>query len=134
MSGINKVILIGRTGADPEVRRLDNGTAYASISLATSEVYIDKNTGERDEKTEWHRVMLWRGKAEVAEKYVKKGDMLYIEGKLRTRRWEKDGVTKYATEVVADNMTMLSTRGTGEKPVDTITEEDAPPERDDLPF
>lgn len=107
MSGVNKVILVGRLGKDPEVRHLENGATVANFSLATSETYKDRQTGERREQTEWHNVVLWRGLAEVVEKYVKKGDMIYIEGKLRTRSWEKDGVTRYTTEVVGDNMTML---------------------------
>ncbi len=107
MAGINKVILVGRLGKDPEIRHLENGVAVASFSLATSESYKDRNTGERKEQTEWHNIVLWRGLAEVAEKYVKKGDLIYVEGKLKTRSWEKDGVTRYTTEIVGDNMTML---------------------------
>jgi single-strand DNA-binding protein len=107
MSGVNKVILVGRLGKDPEVRHLENGAVVANFSMATSESYKDRTTGERKEQTEWHNVVLWRGLAEVAEKYVKKGDMIYVEGKLRTRSWEKDGITRYTTEVVGDNMTML---------------------------
>ncbi|WP_420576640.1 single-stranded DNA-binding protein [Ekhidna sp.] len=113
MSGVNKVILVGRLGKDPEVRHLENGATVANFSMATSEVYKDRQTGEKREQTEWHNVVLWRGLAEVAEKYVKKGDMIYIEGKLRTRSWEKDGVTRYTTEVVGDNMTMLGGSGGG---------------------
>ncbi|MGK7391937.1 MAG: single-stranded DNA-binding protein [Candidatus Cyclobacteriaceae bacterium M2_1C_046] len=111
MSGVNKVILVGRLGKDPEVRHLESGVAVASFSVATSETYKDRTTGERKEITEWHNVVLWRGLAEVAEKYLKKGDMVYIEGKLRTRSWEKDNVTRYTTEIVGDNMTMLSPKG-----------------------
>jgi single-strand DNA-binding protein len=111
MSGVNKVILVGRLGKDPEVRHLENGATVANFSMATSETYKDKNTGEKRETTEWHNVVLWRGLAEVVEKYVKKGDMIYIEGKLKTRSWEKDGVTRYTTEVVGDNMTMLGGGG-----------------------
>ncbi len=111
MSGVNKVILVGRLGRDPEVRHLESGVAVASFSIATSETYKDRNTGERRENTEWHNIVLWRGLAEVAEKYLKKGDQVYIEGKLRTRSWEKDGVTRYTTEVVADNMNMLGGGG-----------------------
>ena len=111
MSGVNKVILVGRLGKDPEVRHLENGATVANFSMATSETYKDRQTGERREQTEWHNVVLWRGLAEVAEKYVKKGDMIYVEGKLRTRSWEKDGVTRYTTEVVGDNMTMLGGGG-----------------------
>ncbi|WP_420317192.1 single-stranded DNA-binding protein [Ekhidna sp.] len=113
MSGVNKVILVGRLGKDPEVRHLENGATVANFSMATSETYKDRQTGEKREQTEWHNVVLWRGLAEVAEKYVKKGDMIYIEGKLRTRSWEKDGVTRYTTEVVGDNMTMLGGGGGG---------------------
>jgi single-strand DNA-binding protein len=109
MSGVNKVILVGRLGKDPEVRNLDNGAVVANFTIATSESYKDKTTGEKKEITEWHNVVLWRGLAEISQKYLHKGDMVYIEGKLRTRSWEKEGVTRYTTEVVADNMTMLST-------------------------
>ena len=113
MSGVNKVILVGRLGKEPEVRNLDNGAVVANFSIATSESYKDKTTGEKKEVTEWHNIVLWRGLAEIAQKYVHKGDLIYIEGKLRTRSWEKDGVTRYSTEVVADNMTMLGSRGGG---------------------
>ncbi len=109
MSGVNKVILVGRLGKDPEVRNLDNGATVANFTVATSESYKDSTTGEKKEITEWHNVVLWRGLAEVAQRYLHKGDMVYIEGKLRTRSWEKEGVTRYTTEIVADNMTMLST-------------------------
>ena len=114
MSGVNKVILVGRLGRDPEVRHLENGAAVANFSIATSETYKDRNTGERREQTEWHNIVLWRGLADVAERYLKKGDMIYVEGKLRTRSWEKDGVTRYTTDVVGDNMTMLSGRSDGQ--------------------
>lgn len=113
MSGVNKVILIGRLGKDPEVRNLDNGAVVANFSIATSETYKDRTTGERKEITEWHNIVLWRALAEIAQKYLRKGDMVYIEGKLRTRSWEKDGVTRYTTEVVGDNMTMLSPKTSG---------------------
>lgn len=113
MSGVNKVILVGRLGKEPEVRNLDNGAIVANFSIATSESYKDRTTGEKKEVTEWHNIVLWRGLAEIAQKYVHKGDLVYIEGKLRTRSWEKDGVTRYTTEVVADNMTMLGSRGGG---------------------
>lgn len=111
---VNKVILVGNTGSDPEVKYIDNDTPVARISLATSESYKNKN-GERVKNTEWHTVILWRGLAKVAESYVKKGDMLYIEGKLRTRQWQdKDGNNRYTTEIVGDNMTMLGGRREGE--------------------
>src|SRR5690606_24858408 len=115
MSGVNKVILIGRLGKDPEVRNLDNGAVVANFSIATSERYTDRTTGEKKEITERHNIVLWRALAEITQKYLRKGDMVYIEGKLRTRSWEKDGVTRYTTESLGDNMTMLSpkTSGTG---------------------
>ena len=111
MSGVNKVILVGRLGKDPEVRNLDNGVSVANFTMATSESYKDRTTGEKKEVTEWHNIVLWRGLAEVSQKYLHKGDLVYIEGKLRTRSWEKEGVTRYTTEIVADNMTMLGSKG-----------------------
>lgn len=113
MSGVNKVILVGRLGKDPEIRNLDSGVAVANFTMATSEIYRDKTTNEKKQITEWHNIVLWRGLAETAQKYLHKGDMVYIEGKLRTRSWEKEGVTRYITEVVADNMSMLSTKVSG---------------------
>ncbi len=113
MSGVNKVILVGRLGKEPEVRNLENGAVVASFSIATSEVFKDKTTGERRETTEWHNIVLWRGLAEIAQKYLHKGDMIYVEGKLKTRSWEKEGVTRYTTEIVGDNMTMLSGKSGG---------------------
>jgi len=113
MSGVNKVILVGRVGKEPEVRNLENGAVVANFSIATSEAYKDKTTGEKKEITDWHNIVLWRGLAEITQKYVHKGDMLYIEGKMRTRSWEKDGVTRYTTEVIGDNMTMLTPKGGG---------------------
>jgi single-strand DNA-binding protein len=110
MSGVNKVILVGRLGKEPEVRNLDNGAIVANFTIATSESYKDKTTGEKKETTEWHNVVVWRGLAEIAQKYLHKGDMVYVEGKLRTRSWEKEGVTRYTTEIVGDNMTMLGSR------------------------
>src|SRR5690606_1863775 len=109
MSGVNKVILVGRLGKDPEVRNLDNGAVVATFSIAISDSYKDRTTDDRKEITAWHNIVLWRGLAEIAQKFLHKGAMVYIEGKLRTRSWEKEGVTRYITEVVADNMTMLST-------------------------
>ena len=107
---VNKVILVGNVGQDPEIRYLDNNTPVCNIRLATSEVYKNKNS-ERVTATEWHNVVLWRGLAEVADKYVKKGSQLYIEGKLRTRSWDdKDNNKRYTTEVVADVMQMLGRR------------------------
>lgn len=147
MAGVNKVILIGNLGKDPEVRHLENGTAVANFSMATSESYKDRNSGERKIITEWHNIVLWRGLAEVAEKYLKKGDQIYIEGKLKTRSWEdKDGNTRYTTEVVGDNMTMLGSRGSSaDKDSESVESTEATSvaneeaissdeETDDLPF
>jgi len=111
MAGINKVILIGHLGRDPEVRTIESGAKVARFSLATTEVFKDKN-GERKEQTEWHNVICWnsRGLADVAEKYLTKGKLIYVEGKLRTRSWEDNGVKKYTTEVYADTFNMLGTK------------------------
>ena len=109
---INKVILIGNLGKDPEVRHLESGAAVCNFSIATGETYKDKNSGEKVTHTEWHNIVLWRGLAEVAEKYLKKGAKIYIEGKLRTRSWQdQEGNTRYATEILGDNMTMLGKAG-----------------------
>lgn len=106
---VNKVILIGNLGKDPEVRHLENGAVVANFSIATSESYTDKNTGQKVENTDWHDVVVWRGLAEVVEKYVRKGYKVYVEGKLRKRSWQdKEGNTRYSTEVVADELTILS--------------------------
>lgn len=107
MSSLNKVQLIGRLGKDPEIRRLDSGVIVASFSIATSENYTNKQ-GEKVEQTEWHNIVTWGKLAEVVEKYVKKGMLIYIEGKLKTRQWEKDGQKHYTTEIFADGMLMLS--------------------------
>ena len=114
MSGVNKVILIGNLGADPEIRHLQNGVSVANFRIATSETFKDKNTGEKREQTEWHSIVAWRGLAEITEKYLKKGSKVYIEGKLRTRKWEKDGVDRYTTEIMADEMNLLD-RPSGER-------------------
>ena len=140
MAGVNKVILVGNLGKDPEVRHLDNGRAVANFSIATSEVYKNKQ-GERVTNTEWHNVVLWTPLAEIAEKFLKKGSQVYIEGKLTTRSWDdQDGNKRYTTEVVGREMTLLGSRsesGAGdsgnnmaESPVSNIPEEDT----DDLPF
>ena len=99
-SGINKVILVGNLGQDPEVKYTAGGAAVTTLSLATSESWKDKDTGQDQEKTEWHRVVLWRRLAEIAGEYLKKGSKVYIEGQLQTRKWEQDGQTRYTTEVV----------------------------------
>lgn len=112
--GVNKVILIGNLGKDPEVRYSPNGGAIANITLATSESWKDKNTGEQVDKTEWHRIVFFRRLAEIAGEYLKKGSKVYIEGKLQTRKWQdKDGQDRYTTEVVANEMQMLDSKGGG---------------------
>jgi single-strand DNA-binding protein len=112
--GVNKVILVGNLGKDPEVRYMPNGNAVANITLATSESWKDKQTGEPQEKTEWHRVVLFRRLGEIAGEYLKKGSQVYIEGKLQTRKWQDNsGNDRYTTEIIADNMQMLGARGGG---------------------
>ncbi len=112
--GINKVILVGNAGTDPEVRYLPSGGPVANISIATSESWKDKQSGERVEKTEWHRVVLFNRLAEIVGEYVKKGSKLYIEGRLRTRKWvDQNNVERYTTEIVASEMQMLDSRGAG---------------------
>tara|TARA_B100000945_G_scaffold237519_1_gene193553 strand:+ start:210 stop:605 length:396 start_codon:yes stop_codon:yes gene_type:complete len=131
MAGVNKVILVGNLGKDPEVKYLDSGVAVANFSLATTENYKNKE-GERVSQTEWHNIVLWRGLAEVAEKYLKKGSSVYIEGKIKTRKWEdKEGINRYNTEILADNMTMLGGRPISEK---TSEENLITDSKDDLPF
>jgi single-strand DNA-binding protein len=109
--GVNKVILVGNVGKDPEARQMPGGGSVVNLTLATSESWKDKNTGQQQEKTEWHRVVFFNRLAEIVSEYVRKGSKLYIEGSLRTRSWEQDGVTKYATEIVAGEMQMLDSRG-----------------------
>ena len=126
MSGVNKGILIGNLGKDPEVRYLDNGVAVANLSLATTENYKNKE-GERVSQTEWHDIVLWRGLAEVAEKYLKKGSSVYVEGKLRTNKWvDKEENTRYKTEVLADKLTMLGRSNNQENSNGNSTEDDLP--------
>lgn len=111
---INKVILIGRVGADAEIRRTDSGTPVAKISLATSEKFTDKN-GEKKETTEWHNVVAWKKLAEIAEKWITKGMMIYVEGKIQYKSYEKDGVKKYTTEILAYDIKFLSKPETQEQ-------------------
>lgn len=110
MAGVNKVILIGHLGKDPDVRHLEGGTSVANFTLATNDYYKDKQ-GTRVERTEWHNIAAWRGLAELAEKYLKKGSQVYVEGKLRTRQYQdKDQQTRYITEIVADEISLLGAR------------------------
>lgn len=137
--GVNKVILVGNVGKDPEIRHLENGVAVANFPLATSETY--RKDGEKITTTEWHNIVLWRGLADVAEKYVKKGNPLYIEGKIRTRSWDdKDGNKRYTTEIVGDNMQMLGNKQdssdykSNESEPNKNEANEVPEETDDLPF
>ena len=111
MAGVNKVILVGNLGKDPEVRHLEGGSSVANFTLATNEYYKDKQ-GTRVERTEWHNISAWRGLAELAEKYLKKGSQVYVEGKLRTRQYQdKDQQTRYITEIIAEEISLLGSRG-----------------------
>ena len=145
MSGINKVILVGHLGKDPEVRHLEGNVTVASFPLATSETY--NKDGRKIEQTEWHNIVMWRGLADVAAKYLQKGKLVYIEGKLRTRSFEdKEGHKKYTTEIIAENFTMLGRKsdfdnGHVENNAQSQVEEDQPMNynrpanaEDDLPF
>ena len=142
---VNKVILVGNVGRDPEVKYIDQDVPYARFTLATSETYKAKN-GEKVESTEWHNIVLWRGLAKIAEQYVKKGSKLYIEGKITHRQYEQDGVTKYFTEIVGNNMVMLDSKsrddvqpnfndgGNASKPIAEAPDISAHEIEDDLPF
>jgi len=110
--GVNKVILVGNLGRDPEVRYSPNGSAVANVTIATSESWKDKNTGEKQERTEWHRIVFFGRLAEIAGEYLKKGAQIYVEGRLQTRKWQdKEGQDRYTTEIVANEMQMLGSRG-----------------------
>jgi single-strand DNA-binding protein len=112
--GINKVIIVGNLGADPETRYMPSGSAVTNLSVATSETWKDKQTGEQKERTEWHKVAMFNRLAEIAAEYLRKGSQVYIEGKLRTRKWQdRDGNDRWTTEIVADEMQMLGGRGGG---------------------
>lgn len=137
--GVNKAILIGNLGADPEVRSTDSGVPVATIRIATSEYYKD-NTGERQTRTEWHTVVLWRGLADVADKFLHKGDMVYVEGRIQTRDWtDKEDVKRFKTEIVAQNLTMLGGRPSpGDTPQNSQEQEQqgqpSAASDEDLPF
>jgi len=142
MAGINKVILVGRLGSDPEVRYTPDGTAVANFSIATSDEWTDKATNEKKERTEWHRIVAWRRLGEICGEYLSKGRQVYVEGKLQTRSWEKDGVTRYTTEIVASDVQFLGAK----EPADAYRSQDSsgtnqyskPPaadrQDDDIPF
>lgn len=141
---INKVILVGNVGADPEVRTLENGTKCARIRLATTERVYNKEKNESKDITEWHSITLWRGLADVADRYVRKGSQLYIEGKLRTREYEKNGVKCFATDIVGEELKMLGRKEAQSSPqparqvATSVADYPAPPmpdtSPDDLPF
>lgn len=145
--GINKVILIGNLGRDPEVRYTPTGMAVANITIATSEGWKDKNTGENVEKTEWHRVVMFARLGEIAGEYLRKGSKVFVEGRLQTRKWQdKSGQDRYTTEIIADSMQMLDSKGGGGSyadaaaPAEKATAEAPPPANtdanfdDDIPF
>jgi single-strand DNA-binding protein len=116
MAGINKVILIGRLGRDPEMRYTPDGTAVANFSIATSDEWKDKDSGEKKERTEWHRIVAWRKLGELCGEYLSKGRQVYIEGKLQTRDWQdKDGNKRYTTEIVATDVQFLGARDAGDR-------------------
>ena len=134
MSGLNKVMLIGNLGRDPEYRHFEGGITVARFPLATSEFYKNKE-GQRVEQTEWHRVVLWRGLADAAEKInLRKGQMIFIEGRIRTRSWEKDGIKKYETEIVGDNMTLLTRRENSNGGHGSNDEHQSPPTQESPPI
>ena len=115
MSGVNKVILIGNLGADPEVRHTQSGSQVANFRIATSEVFNDRD-GNRQERTEWHRIVVWNKAADIVKQHVKKGDALYVEGKISTNSWDdKEGNKHYSTEVICDNFLFLSPKSSGEQ-------------------
>jgi single-strand DNA-binding protein len=134
MAGINKVILVGNLGKDPEVRYLEGNIAVAKFPLATSETIKDKS-GNKIDQTEWHNVVLWRGLAEVAEKFLRKGSTVYIEGKIKSRSWEdKEGNKKFITEIIGDNLTLLNKREDNHNPVNKNIVASTEDQTGDLPF
>ena len=141
MASVNKVILVGNLGADPELRYTSSGTPVASFSLATREQWTKKD-GEKGEKTEWHKIVAWARLGEICGEYLSKGKQVYIEGRIQTRSWEKDGVTRYTTEIIASEMKMLGARGSSDtyKPAENAGAYTGPrpsvpdKEDDDIPF
>ena len=141
--GINKVILVGNLGRDPETRYMPSGNAVTNVSVATSKSWKDRDSGEQKDRTEWHRVVFFNRLAEIANEYLKKGSKVYVEGELRTREWEREGQKHYTTEVVANEMQMLDNRGdmpvsnTEVNPTSTTSNFTSPPPEDfddDIPF
>jgi single-strand DNA-binding protein len=141
MAGVNKVILVGRLGKDPEMRYTADGTAVANFTIATSDTWTDKSSGEKKEKTEWHRIVAFRKLGEICGEYLSKGREVYVEGSLQTRSWEKDGVTRYTTEIVASDVQFLGARqeggtvkGAQNKQFSPPSAGDMGPVDDDIPF
>ena len=141
MSGVNKVILVGNLGSDPQIRYTPNGTAVANFNIATTERFTNKN-GEKESRTEWHRIVAWGRLAEICNEYLKKGKQIYVEGRIQTRQWEdKDGNKQKSTEIIANNMVMLGRAGdAGDAPPqefpagEETTQEASTGQEDDLPF
>lgn len=131
MASVNKVIIVGNLGRDPETRCMPNGESVTNIAVATTENWKDKNSGEKKELTEWHRITFYRKLAEIAGQYLKKGSQIYVEGRLQTRKWQdKEGVERYTTEIIADTMQMLGSRGQGgNAPMDEGGYDSAPASR-----
>ena len=141
MRGVNKVIVVGNLGNNPDQKVMANGTAVTTISVATSESWKDKTTGQQQERTEWHRVVFFNRLAEIAGEYLKKGASVYIEGQLRTNQWEKDGQKHYSTEIIASQMQMLGSREESQpsarparQAVQPAVQQSAPDFNDDIPF
>ena len=140
MAGINKVTLVGHLGRDPEIRYTQNEIPVCSFSLATSETYKDRNSGEKVTQTEWHNIIMWRGLATTAERFLRKGSLVYLEGKLKTRKWEdKQGQTRYTTEIIADVMQMLDRKDSSSKDSSAVLTTPESPEmpeqtNSDMPF
>jgi len=141
--GVNKVILVGNVGKDPDIRYMPNGEAVVTLSIATSETWKDKQSGEKKERTEWHRIVFFRKLAEIAGEYIKKGSKIYIDGSLRTRKWQDDsGGDRYSTEIIASNLQMLDSKqsGNGASPIGSSQSTGAGPVSagddfdDDIPF
>ena len=135
-NGINRATIIGRLGQDPEIRYMPNGVAVANITVATSKSWKDKQTGEKREKVEWHRVTAVRRTAEVMGEYLKKGSQVYIEGELQTRKWQdKDGVDKYTTEILCNTMQMLDSKGSSDsQPANAVPDQGGFDDSSDIPF
>jgi len=128
MASVNKVILVGNLGRDPETRYMPNGEAVTNVSIATTDTWKDKTTGEKKEATEWHRLVFYRKLAEIAGQYLKKGSQIYVEGSLKTRKWtDKEGAEKYTTEIIVDQMQMLGSRAGSGQPSELPARESGAP-------